>query len=799
MLGHYLSIEWRLDLGTNSTAVVDWGDNSNNETLANYIMANATTPFQFTSKHNYSSEGDYEVRLFVFNSFSSQTISGMAHIQVQLQGLNFTAPAIVETNTSFHLNVSLAVVSQRAPNITFRFGDGTVFSSTRFDVQYYYPKAGVFVAEATVANKVSMLTSSILLTVQDAIQEFTVDSNVYKVVLGENVRFLLSVRQGTNVLVNASFDECNLPLLTTSLSGPKHLLSSLTCAFDTVGVCNVVFYASNRVSRANASALIISEVAIRGFNVTVECQSDYPSCFQYDRIMFHLDAINGTHPKFVLDMGDGTVIASTNKSHSHFFVLNGTFDINITAYNNVSSQSVFPKIKIVELVPVTGAYLHCNRTVKLPEATVCNFGIGQGTAFQCWLNMGDKEQSGEVFYTYVNFTSSFTYNYTSYGTYSVKFICNNRISSSSDDFTTMKVPRNLKISVSHNGPIIVNNVLTLTLRASETGYASCFVLDLGNNDGVVFGSINCRLDRHDGFKRIPSFTYPLVRYNYSYTVAGAYNITWNGHNVFSNSSAYTLVQITEWPCSTPEVTLRNIANDPLSPTRISRSKEFNVRSGYQVDCNKASGAILEWEFYKNQTNEGFVLQTTKVTKTSELIIQSNELVYGTYCIKLRLSLINTYGISATAEGYLRIVSSDLVVDIQEGSANKRSLSHPVLISAFGSKDPDNFDQSGLKFNWFCYNVTDRVVNITEEPLAALLDTFLQGEPLGDGCFGQNGSLVVNGSQVALPHQGLIKNGIYVLNLVLTSGNRKASKATVVQMTDEEISHFHIRLVTHVFV
>ena len=179
MLGHDLSIEWRLDLGTNSTAVVDWGDNSNNETLANYIMANATTPFQFTSKHNYSSEGDYEVRLFVFNYFSNQTISRMAHIQVQLQGLNFTAPAIVETNTSFHLNVSLAVVSQRAPNVTFRFGDGTVFSSTRFDVQYYYPKAGVFVAEATVANKVSMLTSSSLLTVQDAIQEFTVDSNVY--------------------------------------------------------------------------------------------------------------------------------------------------------------------------------------------------------------------------------------------------------------------------------------------------------------------------------------------------------------------------------------------------------------------------------------------------------------------------------------------------------------------------------------------------------------------------------------------------------------------------------------------
>ena len=783
-------------MGTNSTAVIDWGDSSGNETLFQQIMANASTPFSLTNSHNYSNEGDYEVRLLVYNFFSNQTISKMAYIQVRLSGLNFTAPTTLATNTSFYVNVSLDVVSLSAPDVTFRFGDGSIVSTSRFDANYSYATAGLFVVEAIVANKVSKLTSSTRVTVQDSIKKFTVDNDVYKVALGDNARFLFSIVQGTNVSVNASSDGCHFPPLTTWLSGPKHLNSLLTCAPQAVGTCHVLFYASNAVSQANTSALIISEVAVEGFNVTIQCQSQYPSCFQNDFILFHLNLTNGTHPKFVLDMGDGTIMNSTNKSYTYYFALNGSFDINIAAYNNVSRKRVRRTMEVIKLMPITGAYLHCNRTVGLADLTVCNLGVRQGTAFQCWLNMGDKEQQSEEFYTYVNLTSSLSYNYTSYGIYTIRFACNNTISSSNVEFTTKTVPRNLEISISHNGPLMMNNVLTLTLRASETGFPSCFVLDFGNSDGVFFGSWNCSLDRRDGFKPIPSFAYPVVQYNYTYNVPGRYNITWNGQNNFSNASVHTIVQITELPCSAPTVTLQNIAINPRVPTGIFRSKEFIVRSRYQVDCEKATGATLQWEIFKNDTDEGFVPQTTKVTKTSDLIIQSSELGYGIYCIKLTLSLINAYGISGTAEGYLKIVTSDLIVDIQEGSANKRMYSHPVLINASGSMDPDTSDQSGLEFSWYCYNVSGRFKDFktVEQPLSSLRNILLE-DPLPEGCFGQNGSLAINGSRIALPSQTMINNGIYVVNLVLKAGNRKDSKATVIQVTDEEISHFHIRLVT----
>ena len=120
-------------------------------------------------------------------------------------------------------------------------------------------------------------------------------------------------------------------------------------------------------------------------------------------------------------------------------------------------------------------------------------------------------------------------------------------------------------------------------------------------------------------------------------------------------------------------------------------------------------------------------------------------------------------------------------------------SQPLFINATGSLDPDTLDRSGLEFKWYCYNITDRFADFStsKTPLSTLLDVLVEN-PLPDGCFNQNGTLPVNSSHISLPRQKIIKNGMYVIKLVLVSGNREATKSTVIQMRDEEISHFHIR-------
>ena len=790
VLGQNLSVLWKLSLGTNSTVVINWGDDSGNETVSQNILANATTPFFLTNEHNYTSEGDYEVNLYAFNFFSNQTIWKTAHIQLKLSGLNFTAPSAVVTNTSSRFNISLDVISLSAPNISFVFGDGSAFSSTSFEKSYSYPQTGLFSAKVIAANKVSMLTSTRQVIVQDLVEGFRVDRDVYFVAVGERARFLFSIAQGTNVSVRATYDDCKLPFLTTWLSGPNNLDSLLTCVFGTVGVCNGLFYASNAVSQANASASIISEVAIHGFNVTIQCLNEYPSCFQQNRILFHLSLTNGTLPKFLFNTGDGHIINSTNRIFNYSFSSNGSFDVNITAYNNVSSKSVLRRVAVLRLVPIVGVEVICNETVGLSDMTVCYLAVQQGTAFQCWLNLDDREQS-KVFFMYTNLTSSWNYNYTWYGAYTVTFTCNNTISSSSAVFTTKVVPRTLEMSISHNGPVMVKNVLTLNLTASETGYPSCFTLDLGNGHEVVFGPLSCTLN--ENHIENYSFTYQSVLYNYNYSTAGVYNITWSGQNGFECVSVHTTVVVTELPCRVSDVTLPNIASNPLTPTGITRSKEVTIRSRYHIVCEMATGATLQWEISKNETEGGFVEQNTKVTKTSHLILLSNELEYGLYRIKLTVILVNAFRIEAFAVGYVKVTTSDLMIDIQEGSANERMFSRPVVINATGSRDPDTLDRSGLEFKWYCYNITDRFAdfNTSKTPLSTLLAVLVES-PLPDGCFNQNRTLPMNSSSISLRPQKIIRNGIYVIKLVLVSGKREATKSTVIQMKDEEISHYHIR-------
>ena len=174
---------------------------------------------------------------------------------------------------------------------------------------------------------------------------------------------------------------------------------------------------------------------------------------------------------------------------------------------------------------------------------------------------------------------------------------------------------------------------------------------------------------------------------------------------------HTVVQITELPCSTPKVSLSNIADNPLQATGIFRSVQFIIRSRYQIDCEGATGAVLQWEIFRNKQ------EARNETQTLSLIIQPNVLDYGMYCIKLKFSLTDAYGIYGAVEGYLKIVTSDLIIDMQEGSANIRMLSQPITINAASSKDRDTTDQSGLEFSWYCNNVSERwfEFNETEYP------------------------------------------------------------------------------------
>ena len=791
-VGQPLSIEWMLALGTNVTAIISWGDNLTNETVSN-IFANASSPFTMDNEHNYSTEGDYVISIHASNWFSNRTISSTVYAQVMLAGLTVALPSVLSTNSSIFCNASLNSTSLNAPNISFDFGDGSVFTSTSLATNYSYSHSGVYTVMVKAENLVSKInTNPRRITVQDTIKDFKVDKNVYLVALGTTLRMGLFLSQGTNVSVNATCHSCGIPSLFTILNGTSFFGVALTHTIHTVSVCDVFIEAWNLVSGVNTSAVVISEASIEGFDVRVQCQSKFPSCFQYDSVLINVHFTNGTRPKFVFDMGDGHSFCSTNSSFLYAYDTNGSFHINVTAYNNVSRISSLVELDIFEVIEIKEVDLVCNRSVEIADQTTCNLAVVQGTAFECVLNLGDTEQ--DEFYAYYNLTSIISYNYTSYGTYMVQFTCSNSVSLKSVTFQTNVVPKTLKMAISSNSPVILSDRVTFILQAYDTGHNSCFALDLGNGAQVIFGSASCTTELPGTSFRVSAFTYPFVEYNYTYNEPGSYNVTWTGNNAFDSLSLNTLVVITKHPCRVYQVTLQNLGKDPSMATTISRSKQFIISSKYDVNCIEASAALVTWELLKNVTEKGFMPYDTMVTKSSELIIAANKLEYGLYKIRMNLKLVlhAGYGIDGFSEGYFKVAASDLFVDLQEGSANRRMLSRSITVNASWSRDPDTVD-AFLEFHWYCYNVTDRFVNFSliRTPLSSMRDALNEKE-LPDGCFDKHGRLSMSGPIISLPRERVIREGVYLVELVLKAGNRESRKATVVQVRDEVVAHLHLR-------
>lgn len=77
---------------------------------------------------------------------------------------------------------------------------------------------------------------------------FRVDCDVYLVVVGESVWFLIFIVCGMNVLVKVIYDDCKFLFLIIWLSGLSNLGDLLISIFDIVGVCNGFFYVFNVVS-----------------------------------------------------------------------------------------------------------------------------------------------------------------------------------------------------------------------------------------------------------------------------------------------------------------------------------------------------------------------------------------------------------------------------------------------------------------------------------------------------------------------------------------------------------------------
>lgn len=791
VLGKILNVRWTMKLGTNVSALFDWGDSSN-KTFLGGLQANATRFLDMTVPHDYTREGEFEIKLLAYNVLNNQTDSNIVHVQVPLDGMNVSAPAFLVVNEWGHFRFTLVVVSLALPNVSWKFGDDTpTIVNKNFSLSHLYERPGNYSFKVIAANHVSKLTYSSVVIVQERISQFRFSTDNYKFSLNvaSNISLLWSNGSHMSIVFNFSYGETLWKYMTLRDEKIGGLL--LTHMFNQVGVFEVCASASNRFNNATACASVIVEIPVLGLDSSVVCNRRFKDCFQDDTISVNAAVTNGSNPHFSAVMGDGTSYEMTQTlSITHRYNRHGQIDVHISVYNNVSLENVTHSLTILEIQEIQGLKVECNRSLVLSNVTSCTISLVQGNAFECKLFFGDGSESYN--YTHETLPANVSHKYSAYGTYIVKLMCNNTLGTLNARYKTVVTGPELGLSLLNNGPLMTNDLAVITMQVKNPAPKSCFLLDLGDGNRAAYGDGNCS-KKYYGIEE----TLPIQKrmlYNNTYKSVGVFSIRFEGTDSLLNESVTSSIAITEKPCRILSVSLENVATTSESATRILKSRQFVIRSKYEIKCSSAVGAMLKWNIYKSQSGS-FVSHSVVSTTTSSLVIEPRSTDYGVYKIELTLTLNGVEGILESTEGFIEVTKTPLSAMIVQGSAIRRSWDETIQLDGSESHDPDEGERnnSRLIFRWFCFDINETIDNIDETPLLSLKQVVKSQNISRVSCGRYREHFPGNTDpSIVLKPELLSGQKTVLVELEIEEGNRQARAFTLVQRVNSTVPSLIIK-------
>jgi len=118
-------------------------------------------------------------------------------------------------------------------------------------------------------------------------------------------------------------------------------------------------------------------------------------------------------------------------------------------------------------------------------------------------------------------------------------------------------------------------------------------------------------------------------------------------------------------CFSPTVTLIPGASTLLSPTQFRRSQDFYIVSIIELNCNNSLSTITQWAIKNCSSNCTYQIQLdpTIITTLSELYIPARRLTYGTYELRLTVTMVNLPSLTTSSSVYVQITPSGITANL----------------------------------------------------------------------------------------------------------------------------------------
>ncbi|XP_052268592.1 uncharacterized protein LOC127869972 [Dreissena polymorpha] len=176
---------------------------------AHAIKAHVIRPVRIRFRHTYSAmnSAGFNVTVKTANNISAFAISRPIEVQVRILNVSIsTHQTTVPTNETITLNVPAHPGSDVM--YTWDFGDGVSIAVENASIGYTWSEAGVYNVTLYAANNISSVLTSLLVTIQDSIQNLTLGSQGPGIVIFTPSLYTWNITHGTNVSHVLNRNQC---------------------------------------------------------------------------------------------------------------------------------------------------------------------------------------------------------------------------------------------------------------------------------------------------------------------------------------------------------------------------------------------------------------------------------------------------------------------------------------------------------------------------------------------------------------------------------------------------------------
>jgi len=216
---------------------------------------------------------------------------------------------------------------------------------------------------------------------------------------------------------------------------------------------------------------------------------------------------------------------------------------------------------------------------------------------------------------------------------------------------------------------------------------------------------------------------------------GVHTVNVRAFNLANNDTLSTNIDVLEWPCQAPNVTVDAAFIDPDCRFSVENKESFMVNATFFVACMKSEQFTARWELVdSNQV----VLRT--LANATQLISEPYTVPPGRHEVRIAASLWSNYfnltDKTVVVSACINVTMSDLVAGIGGSSFINATFNDTVQLSTYNlTYDlgiPSTSDKSGMILKWRCKRSNETW------PTQLATQSYVPYNGSGGGCFGDVG-------------------------------------------------------------